>query len=115
MTRAVLGTDLQRGGPLVERASLLLTRGRRLGTKESYAGKWHRFVVFCTETLPDVYGWKPRCPLPANERTVILYLSHLSMEGLVKERSLSIRIFRRSTRPMKTFAYRDQLLVKACV
>ena len=89
MTRAVLGTDVQRGGPLVERASLLLTRGRRLGTKESYAGKWHRFVVFCTETLPEVYGWKPRCPLPATERTVILYLSHLSMEGLVKERSLN--------------------------
>ena len=39
--------------------------------------------------MPDVYGWKPRCPLPANERTVILYLSHLSMEGLVKERSLN--------------------------
>ena len=109
MTRAVLGTDLQRGGPLVERASLLLTRGRRLGTKESYAGKWHRFVVFCTETLTDVYGWKPRCPLTANERTVILYLSHLSRNAL------SIRIFRRSTRPMKTFAYLDQLLVKACV
>ena len=89
LTHAVLGTDLQRGGPLVERAALLLTRGRRTGTKESYAGKWHRFVAFCTETLPDVYGWKPRCPLPATERTVVLYLSHLSMEGLVKERSLN--------------------------
>ena len=87
--RTVLGPDLQRGGPLVERASLLLSRGRRTGTKESYAGKWHRFVAFCTETLPDVYGWKPRCPLPAIERTVILYLSHLIMEGLVKERSLN--------------------------
>jgi len=89
LTRTVLGHDLQRGGPLVERASLLLSRGRRTGTKESYAGKWHRFVVFCTETLPEVYGWKPRCPLPATERTVILYLSHLSMEGLVRERSLN--------------------------
>ena len=89
LTRTVLGHDLQRGGPLVERASLLLSRGRRTGTKESYAGKWHHFVVFCTETLPDVYDWKPRCPLPATERTVILYFSHPNMEGLGKERSLN--------------------------
>ena len=88
LTRAVLGPDLQRGGPPVDRVSLLLSRGSRTGTKESYASN-DRFVVFCTETLSDVYGWKPRCPLPATERTVILYLSHLSMEGLVKERSLN--------------------------
>ena len=45
--------------------------------------------LFCTETLPEVYGWNPRCPLPANERTFILYLSHVIIEGLVKERSLN--------------------------
>lgn len=67
----------------------LLHHGRRPSTKKSYEGKWQRFVEFCTETLPALYGRRPHAPLPAKPRTVLLYIAHLSQEGLVAETSLN--------------------------
>ena len=70
-------------------AADLLSRGRRPSTKKSYAGKWRRFVRFCTNILPQVYGVRARKYLPATERTVLMYLCHLRAEGLVHECSLN--------------------------
>ena len=89
LARAALGSDYDKGGPLVERAAELLSRGRRPATKRSYVGKWRRFVRFCTHTLPQVYKWRARRYLPATESTVILYLCHLRDEGQVHESSLN--------------------------
>ena len=44
---------------------------------------------FCTVTLPQLYGQHARSPLPAAPRTVLLYIAHLSTEGLVSESSLN--------------------------
>jgi hypothetical protein len=74
---------------LTRRAAHLLAHGRRTSTKKSYCGKWQRFVDFCTVTLPHLYGQPPRSPLPAASRTVLLYIAHLSNEGLVSESSLN--------------------------
>ena len=74
---------------MIDRARLLLSRGRRTSTKVSYAGKWQRFVDFCSTILPQVYGQKARAALPAAPRTVLLYMAHLSAEGSVSEKSLN--------------------------
>ena len=76
-------------GPLQRHAERLLWAGRRESTKVSYSGKWMRFVNFCTLTLPSEYGMQPRKTLPASMSTVLLYLSHLSQEGEVREGSLN--------------------------
>ena len=76
-------------GPLQRHAERLLWAGRRESTKVSYSGKWMRFVNFCTLTLPSEYGMQPRKTLPASISTVLLYLSHLSQEGEVREGSLN--------------------------
>lgn len=76
-------------GPLQRHAARLLWAGRRESTKVSYSGKWRRFVDFCTITLPSEYGMHPRQALPASMSTVLLYLSHLSQEGEVREGSLN--------------------------
>ena len=47
-------------GVLGERLQALLSHGRRLSTKVSYDGKQRRFIAFCTETLPNAYGLRPR-------------------------------------------------------
>ena len=73
---------------LGERISSLLSHGRRLSTKISYDGKQRRFLTFCSETLPDEYGLRPRSHMPATEKTVLMYLAHLSREGKVAEQSL---------------------------
>ena len=75
-------------GPLGDRLGDLLAHGRRLATKLSYDGKQRRFQTFCTETLPTEYHLRPRSFLPASERTVMMYLAHLSREGRVSEQSL---------------------------
>ena len=75
-------------GPLGDRLGDLLAHGRRLATKISYDGKQRRFQTFCTETLPTEYHLRPRSFLPASERTVMMYLAHLSREGRVSEQSL---------------------------
>ncbi len=75
--------------PLQRHAELLLWAGRRESTKVSYSGKWIRFVDFCTLILPSEYGMQSRKPLPASVSTVLLYLSHLSQEGEVREGSLN--------------------------
>ena len=74
---------------MTHRAVELLSRGRRQSTQKSYCGKWQRFVDFCTRTLPEVYGKSARSFLPAHPRTVLLYVAHLSQEGLVAETSLN--------------------------
>ena len=73
---------------LGERLQALLSHGRRLSTKVSYDGKQRRFIAFCTETLPNAYGLRPRSHLPASEKTILMYLAHLSNEGKVAEQSL---------------------------
>ena len=73
---------------LGERISSLLSHGRRLSTKISYDGKQRRFLTFCSETLPGEYGLRPRSHMPATEKTVLMYLAHLSREGKVAEQSL---------------------------
>lgn len=76
------------GGELGDRIHALLAHGRRTSTKVSYDGKQRRFMTFCTETLPSEYDQRARSYLPASEKTVVLYLAHLSREGLVGEQSL---------------------------
>ena len=75
-------------GELGARLGSLLAHGRRTSTKISYDGKQRRFQSFCTDILPDEYGLRPRSWLPASEKTVIMYLAHLSREGKVAEQSL---------------------------
>ena len=84
-----MGSSARDSDDLTRRAVQLLCRGRRQSTKKSYCSKWQRFVHFCSSTLPAVYGKKPRCFLPAHPRTVLLYIAHLSQEGLVAETSLN--------------------------
>ena len=85
MRRAALGST---HGLLADHAATLLLPGRRHRTRESYSGKWNRFVQFCTDVLPT-YGMRARKPLPASARTILLYLSFLSDEGRVHEGSLN--------------------------
>jgi hypothetical protein len=47
------------------------------------------FVNFYTLTLPSEYGIHPRKTLPVSMSTMMLYLSHLSQEGEVREGSLN--------------------------
>ena len=56
LARAALGVHTRSSScPLIRRATTLLAHGRRTSTKTSYCGKWHRFVDFCTVTLPQLY------------------------------------------------------------
>ena len=88
--RAALGVStVDSSCPLTQRAARLLAHGRRSNTKHSYCGKWRSFVEFCTVTLQQLYLQRPRRPLPASPRTVLLYIAHLSEEGLVSESSLN--------------------------
>jgi hypothetical protein len=90
LARAALGVNTRISScPLIRRAAKLLAHGRRTSTKTSYCGKWQRFVDFCTVTLPQFYHQPTRSPLPAATRTVLLYIAHLSTEGLVSESSLN--------------------------
>ena len=90
LARADLGVNtVDSSCPLTQRAARLLAHGRRSSTKHSYCGKWFRFVEFCTVTLRQLYLQRPRRPLPASPRTVLLYIAHLSEEGLVSESSLN--------------------------
>ena len=90
LARAVLGVNtVDSSCPLTQRAARLLAHGRRSSTKHSYCSKWFRFVEFCTVTLRQLYLQRPRRPLPASPRTVLLYIAHLSEEGLVSESSLN--------------------------
>jgi hypothetical protein len=69
-------------------ASTLLSSWQQTLTRRALR-KWIRFVDFCTIILPSEYGMLPRKPLPASVSTVLLYLSHLSQEGEVREGSLN--------------------------
>jgi hypothetical protein len=90
LARAALGVNTRISScPLIRHAAKLLAHGRRTSRKISYCGKWQRFVDFCTVTLPQFYGQPARSPLPAEPRTVLLYIAHLSTEGLVSESSLN--------------------------
>jgi hypothetical protein len=90
LARAALGVNtVDSSCPLTQRAARLLAHGRRSNTKHSYCGKWRSFVEFCTVTLQQLYLQRPRRPLPASPRTVLLYIAHLSEEGLVSESSLN--------------------------
>ena len=75
-------------GELGARIHDLLAQGRRASTKLSYDGKQRRFMTFCTDILPSEYGQRVRSYLPASEKTVMMYLAHLSREGKVGEQSL---------------------------
>ena len=75
-------------GELGARLGSLLAHGRRLSTKVSYDGKQRRFQSFCKDVLPQEYSLRPRSWMPASEKTVMMYLAHLSREGKVAEQSL---------------------------
>ena len=69
-------------------AQRLLARGRRAGTKASYAGKFSLFVRFCTDCQRE-HGCAPLSYLPASRRTVVCYVAWLRERGGVKESSLN--------------------------
>ena len=88
MIAAALGhqPDLRRPG--MHAAQRLLARGRRAGTKASYAGKFSLFVRFCTDCQRE-HGCAPLSYLPASRRTVVCYVAWLRERGGVKESSLN--------------------------
>ena len=104
LARAALGVNtVDSSCPLTQRAARLLAHGRMSSTKHSCCVKWRRFVEFCTVTLPQLYLQRPRRPLPASPRTVLLYIAHLSDEGLVSESSLNPLACRSQLRSCSTF------------
>jgi hypothetical protein len=68
-------------------AAAILAAGRRDSTWESYAGKFAKFVHFCTVVLPAA-GVPAACPLPACAAVVLAYLGWLQDEDQVHHGSL---------------------------
>ena len=69
------------GAPSEPTAMRLITKGHRLGTRGSYAGKFQKFVQFCT-TEQSRAGRGHLAFLPASQRTLLAYLGSLSEEGI---------------------------------
>ena len=82
---ALRDVGLKRPGQ--HKAALLLARGRSEGTQGSYAGKWAKFVKFCTGVQREA-GLCALRSLPARPSTVLCYVAWLCDQG-IKETSLN--------------------------